>query len=39
VLTLFISGGTNGVNGRIKLTASTSTVTIERTIIVQVEDK
>jgi hypothetical protein len=39
VVTLFISGGSDGTNGEIKLTVSSATVTIERTLIVRIENK
>jgi hypothetical protein len=39
VVTIFISAGTNGTDGEIKITTSSATRTLERTIIVEVDNK
>lgn len=39
IVTIFISEGTNGTNGEIKITVSSATRTLERTILVIVENK
>jgi len=38
IVTLFISGGSNGTNAEIKLTVDSATRTLERTLFVEVED-
>jgi len=38
IVTLFISAGSNGTNGEIKLTVSSATRTLERTLFVEVEN-
>jgi hypothetical protein len=38
-VTIFISAGTDGTDGEIKLTVSSATRTLERSILVKVEDK
>jgi hypothetical protein len=39
VVTIWISAGTNGTNGEVKIVTSSATRTLERTIIVIVENK
>lgn len=39
IVTIFISEGSNGTDGRIKIVVSSTTVTLERTLIVKVENK
>ena len=39
VVTFFMSGGSNGTNGKIKLTVSSATRTLERTLLVVVENR